>query len=90
MEEIKKIMRTLRAIEQGTRNFYIPKDRIEDLARQRIKECNCLVDPNKSDGELKIIDKRIPELSGKVCGECSCIAPFKFRQSIDKCKNWSK
>ena len=86
MEDIKKIMLGFKAIEQGTKNFYKPIKEVEDLAKQRLKDCSgCLVDAPKL---LKVNDKRIPELSGKQCSECGCIAPFKFRQSIQKCDKW--
>ena len=75
-----------RAIDEGTRNFYKPKPEVEALAKQRLKDCSdCLEDAPKL---LRVKDNRIPELSGKQCKNCSCIAPFKFRQSIDKCSKW--
>ena len=87
MENIKKIMLGFKAIEEGTRNFYKPKEEIEDLARERLKDCSdCLVEAKTK--LLSVKDKRIPELSGKVCKHCGCIAAFKFRQSIEKCDKW--
>ena len=84
MDDIKKIMLGFKAIEEGTRNFLKPKKDVEDLARERLEDCSeCLVD---SDVGLK--DKRIPELSGKICKNCHCIASLKFRQSIQKCEKW--
>jgi hypothetical protein len=86
MEDIKKIMLGFKAIEEGTKNFYKPKKEVEDLARKRLEKCSdCLEDAPKL---LRVIDKRIPELSGKQCKNCGCIAPFKFRQSIQKCDKW--
>lgn len=85
MEDIKDIMKGFKAIDKGIKNFKKPIDEVEQLAKERIAFCDCLVDAPKL---LKVTDERIPELSGKICKYCKCIAPYKFRQSIVKCKRW--
>lgn len=78
---------TLDAYEEGVYNFNNPTKEIEDLARQRLKECDCL--EREPISFLRVKDERIPKLSEMICGECGCTASYKFRQSKDKCKQWS-
>lgn len=73
-------------IKEGMHNFKNPTDEVENLAKERLKKCNCLVDEPIS--WLRVEDKRIPELSNKMCGECECTAAYLFRQNIKICKQW--
>lgn len=72
---------------EGIRNYDKNIPDIENRARKRLESCSdCLIDePIKS---FRIEDKRIPELSNKMCDDCGCAAPYFFRQDIKKCKNW--
>lgn len=72
--------------EEGIHNFKNPTKEIDDLARERLKDCNCLV--KEPIPFLRVEDNNIPELSNKMCEECGCTAPYKFRQSIKKCPKW--
>ena len=75
--------------EIGEHYFNNPDAEVEELAKQRLKDCSeCLtLEPIDM---WKIEDVRIPELSNKSCNKCGCIAPYKFRQSIDKCSKWKQ
>lgn len=72
----------------GEENFNNPIKEVEDLAKERMQYCDCLVE--EPIDFLKVTDERIPELSGKMCDECGCTASYKFRQSISKCEKWQK
>jgi hypothetical protein len=39
---------------------------------------------------LRVEDKDVPELSGKMCGACGCTLSYKIRQNIKPCKEWLK
>ena len=91
MKKIRTILKqgaklTADAYAEGLRNFENPTPEIEALARERIKDCDCLVDEPIS--FLRVSDPNIPELSNKMCNECGCTAAYKFRQSIVKCEKW--
>lgn len=75
-------------IKIGKRNFENPTEEVEQLARDRVKYCECLEDEPIS--FLRVEDKRIPELSNKMCGRCGCTAPYLFRQSVKMCKGWQR
>lgn len=72
---------------EGMENYDRNIPDIEDRARKRLEDCkDCLIDePIKS---FRIEDKRIPELSNKMCEDCGCAAPYLFRQDIKKCEKW--
>lgn len=73
---------------EGKRNFENPIQEMEDLAKERLKDCNCLV--TEPIDFLRVSEERIPELSNMMCDECGCTASYKFRQSIKKCEKWLK
>ena len=73
---------------EGKHNYDNFNIEVEKLAIERLKDCDCLVDEPIS--FLRIEDKRIPELSNKMCDICGCTAAYKFRHSIEKCKKWRK
>jgi hypothetical protein len=93
MQSFRKKIKTLFKVgidplEEGVINFKNYNKEVDDLAKERLQYCDCLVDEPIS--FLKVIDERIPKLSGKMCDECGCTASYKFRQSISKCDKWQK
>ncbi len=78
----------LEPYEIGKHNFENPSEEIEELAKERLEYCNCLI--NEPIDFLRVEDKRIPELSNKVCKECFCTAAYKFRQSKSPCPKWKQ
>lgn len=73
---------------EGKHNFENENDEVEKLAKERLKDCDCLVE--EPIDFLRVEDRRIPELSNKMCDICGCTASYKFRQSIEKCSKWQK
>lgn len=79
----------LEPFEIGKQNFDNPIKEVEDLAIKRAAICTgcplMKIEPIES---FRVIDKRIPELSNMMCGECYCELSLKTRQSITICDNW--
>jgi len=75
--------------EIGEYYFNNPDSEVEELAKERLKDCSECLDFEPID-IWKIEDIRIPELSKKSCNKCGCIAPYKFRQSLEKCPKWKQ
>lgn len=91
-EDDPDIIRDIRAIITGISNFELNIVNARNKARERLKNhcagCEFFIDePIESE---KVIDKVIPELSGKICGECGCVMPYKLRQSVKKCERWKE
>lgn len=83
--------KTAKAIAIGIKNFKFAKSEVEELAKKRAdKAKNCENFKDEPIDFLKVKDKRIPELSGKYCVNCGCVASFKFRQNISKCECWEE
>ncbi len=76
-----------KALAQGYKNFEKENAEIEKIAKERAKICvGCekyVTEPIKF---LRIEDKRIPELSNKMCDACGCVLPFLLRQNKKSCK----
>lgn len=76
---------------EGMRNFKQPIAEIEAMAESRKNECiGCEFYTEEPIHFLRVEDKRIPELSNAMCGECGCTLSYKLRQSIDKCDKWQE
>ncbi|QQM25255.1 hypothetical protein [Elizabethkingia sp. M8] len=85
------IVRDIRAIITGISNFELNIINARNKARERLEKhcsgCKFFID-EPLESEI-VIDKVIPQLSGKICSDCGCVASYKLRQSIKKCKKWS-
>jgi len=94
MQSFKKKIKTLLKngidpVIEGIYNFNNLDLDIDFLAIDRSKECIfCDMFVDEPIDFLKVTDKNIPELSGKMCDECGCTLSYKLRQSISKCEKW--
>lgn len=78
-------------LEEGLRNFHNPTTEVELLALERSKVCEgCPFFAQEPISFLKVEDKSLPLLSGKMCDECGCTLSYKLRQSKTKCDKWLK
>lgn len=76
---------------EGKHNFEKPKHEIELLAKERAITClGCRYYKDEPIDFLRVKDDKITELSGKSCGKCGCVLPYKTRQSKSICKRWQK
>jgi len=81
----------MKPLSVGFENFKNPKEEVEELAKERLFHCiNCKEFIEEPIDFLKVEDKRIPELSNKMCDECGCTLSYKLRQSIKICDKWQK
>lgn len=89
-KKIKSIVKNgLEPLQDGIYNFNNTDLNIESLAKERLKECkDCHLFEDEPIDFLRVIDKKIPELSNKMCDECGCTLSYKLRQSKIKCKKW--
>lgn len=77
------------ALKVGYHNFNHTNIDVELLAEERKNTClNCPFFVDEPIKFLKVTDKNIPELSGKMCDECGCTLTYKLRQSLIKCNKW--
>lgn len=78
-------------IEEGVHNFNNPTSDVEQLTQERAVVCascpNNVIEPVSW---LRVKDKRIPELSNKMCDGCGCTLAYKLRQSKTVCEKWEK
>lgn len=86
------LIRDSKAVAIGVKNFTFKDEKAESLAVERFekncKSCNFnILEPIE---ELRVTDKRIPELTDRTCGECGCVLAYKLRQSIKKCSRWQQ
>lgn len=90
-EEI-NILRDTKAVAVGVYNFKTGNKKAGDLAKKRYEfSCqNCKFSIEEPIPELRVVDKQIPELSGKTCGDCGCVLSYKLRQSVKKCSRWEQ
>lgn len=84
------VKRDLKAIISGMTNFFVGSKKADEVAKDRLENscsgCEFFkTDPIESE---RVEDKRIPQLSGKICGACGCTLSYKLRQSIKPCKHW--
>lgn len=76
---------------EGKHNFENPNHETESLANERTITCiDCRYFKDEPIDFLQIKDNNIPDISGKSCGKCGCILPYKLRQSKSICKRWQK
>lgn len=81
--------KTIKGVIVGMTNYNLGLS--TEVARKRYedfcKECDFNVqDPVP---ELRIQDKKIPELSERMCDHCGgCLLSYKLRQSIKPCEFW--
>lgn len=90
-EEI-NIIRDTKAVASGILNFKTGNKKAQELAKKRFENhCkSCKFSIEEPISELRVVDKQIPELSGKTCGDCGCILSYKLRQSVNKCSRWEQ
>jgi len=75
---------------EGKKNFKSGSVAWDEKAKERLKICLGCEHFNKEPiSFLRIKDERIPEISGKMCGDCGCELPYKLRQSISLCEKWN-
>lgn len=78
-------------IQEGINNFNNPILEVERLAENRKDTCiGCEFYIDEPIKFLQVTDKRIAELSNKMCDTCGCTLSYKLRQSIDKCDKWQE
>lgn len=76
---------------EGMRNFKNYDKEVETLAESRKNTCiGCEFYVDEPIPFLRVEDKRISELSNKMCNKCGCTLSYKLRQSIDKCDKWQE
>jgi hypothetical protein len=74
---------------EGVSNFKIENKEAEALAKKRSLDClNCISNVEEPIDFLRVEDKRIKELSNRMCNDCGCTLSYKLRQSIKKCAKW--
>lgn len=74
---------------EGVGNFKSGK--YDQIAQERSLICaGCEHFEDEPISTIKVEDKAIPVLSGKMCGKCFCALPYKLRQDVSKCplKKW--
>ena len=84
------VIKDLKAVASGMSNFYFGLK--TDLAKQRFEDhCKgCVFNIQEPIPDMRVTDEKIPELSGRMCGNCGCVLSYKIRQSIKKCQYWKK
>lgn len=76
---------------EGKFNFDNPSLEFENLAKKRTFVCvSCPMFINEPIDFLQVEDKRIPEISKKMCNDCGCTLSYKLRQNIQKCIKWQE
>ena len=76
---------------EGKRNFKKPTKETEQLAINRSDACkNCVSFTDEPIDFFRVVDKKIPILSNKMCDDCGCTLSYKVRQSIEKCDKWQE
>ena len=94
MNSIFKKVRTLisdglEPLEVGMANYLLNDPDIEALALKRYKLSKGSIEKEPI-SFLKIKDERIAELSEMMVSDCGCAAPYFYRQSIEKLKEWNE
>ncbi len=86
------LMRDTKAVALGVLNFKTGIKKAQELAKKRFENhCkSCKFSIEEPIPELRVVDKQMPELSGKTCGDCGCILSYKLRQSVKKCSRWEQ
>lgn len=79
------------ALAEGMKNYHKPDKEVDKLAEERAETCKgCDYLEDEPISFLRVKDERIPAMSGKMCGDCGCILPYKLRQSKKICKFWDQ
>ena len=94
MNSIFKKVRTLisdgvEPLEVGIANYLLNDPDIEALALKRYNLSKGYIEKEPIDF-LRIKDERIEGLSEMMVSDCGCAAPYFFRQSIEKLKEWNE
>ena len=82
------IIRDSKAVVSGMSNFYfglkgkLAKERFENHCK------GCIFNEAEPIEDMKVRDSAIPQLSGRMCGDCGCVLSYKIRQSVKKCRFW--
>ena len=79
----------LEPLEVGRSNYLLNDPDIETLALKRYKLSKDCIEKEPI-SFLKIKDERIKGLSEMMVSDCGCAAPYFFRQSIEKLKEWNE
>lgn len=81
----------LAPLDEGLNNFNNTNVDVELLANERKEVCiKCPMFVDEPISFLQVKDKRISELSNKMCDECGCTLSYKLRQSKTICNKWQK
>lgn len=82
---------SVKAVTKGVYNFNTNNKKAIETAEKRLLEncLSCIHFVEEPIDVLKVNDKLIPLLTGKMCGDCGCTLSYKLRQSIVKCKLWN-
>lgn len=76
---------------QGKSNYKLNDKAIELKAIKRVEICiNCVNFVDEPINSFKVEDKRIKELTSKMCNDCGCALPYLLRQNIKICKHWKE
>lgn len=91
-QESVNIINDTLAIAAGIKNFKTNNETARRYAIERFENhCkSCKFSIEEPIPELRVVDKQMPELSGKTCGDCGCILSYKLRQSVKKCSRWEQ
>lgn len=74
----------IKSILSGWKHYLFTEPKIERMAQRRAEFCrHCQY--NKLSTIDIITDKKIPELSGRHCGECMCPLSTKLRSKFEEC-----
>lgn len=81
-------IKSVKAAISGMTNFYFGHK--SQLAKERLENfCKgCDFNMKEPVEDMRVKDNSIPELSGRMCGNCGCVLSYKLRQSIKKCEFW--
>lgn len=94
MGSISKKVRTLisdglEPLEVGMANYLLNDPDIEALALKRYKLTKDFIEKEPI-SFLRIKDERIEWLSEMMVSDCGCAAPYFYRQSVVKLKEWNE
>lgn len=79
----------IKPILEGIKNKILPNPEVEIRAVKRAEVCiGCPRMVEEPIDNLKVTDRKIPEVSKKMCDDCWCSIPLKIRQNKDVCKKW--
>lgn len=79
----------LEPLEVGMANYLLNDPEIEELALERLELSKKAIEKEPI-RMFAISDKRILGLDKMMVSKCGCAAPYYFRQSIEKLKEWKR